>query len=135
MTLNLLSGQRLPMCEELKTEIEIIKAETKCMIDKLYEIGKGDLAIGTVKGIDMGIIDIPFAPSKYNAGKMMPARDNNGAVRYLKFGNIPFTEELKNYNMKKLEERGKFEGREVGFQMTVDDIFAVGKGRLVGRPE
>lgn len=135
MTLNLLKGQRLPMCEELKTEIEIIKAETKCMIDKLYEVGNGDLAIGAVKGIEMGVIDIPFAPSKYNAGKMMPARDNNGAVRYLKFGNVPFTEELKTYNMKKLEERGKFEGREVGFQMTVDDIFAVGKGRLVGRPE
>jgi len=123
------------MSEELKTEIAIIKAETKCMIDKLYEIGKGDLAIGAVKGIDMGVIDIPFAPSKYNSGKMMPARDNNGAVRYLKFGNIPLTKELKDYNMKKLEERGSFERREVGFQMTVDDIFAVGKGRLIGRPE
>ena len=135
MTLNLLQGQRMPMSKELAEEIAIIKAETKCMLDKLYEVGKGDLAIGTVKGFEMGIIDIPFAPSKFNAGKMMPARDNNGAVRYLKFGNIPFTEELKKYNMSKLEERGKFEGREVGFQMTVDDIFAVGKGKLVGRPE
>jgi len=135
MTLNLLQGQRMPMSEELKQEIEIIKAETKCMIDKIYEVGNGDLAIGAVKGFAMGIIDVPFAPSKYNAGKMMPARDNNGAVRYLKFGNVPFTNELKAYNMRKLEERGKFEGREVGFQMTIDDIFAVGKGKLVGRPE
>jgi methylaspartate mutase epsilon subunit len=135
MTLNLLQGQRLPMSKEVKIEIEIIKAETKCMLDKLYEVGKGDLAIGTVKGINMGIIDIPFAPSKYNNGKMMPARDNNGAVRYLKFGNVPFTDDLKDYNMKKLEERAKFEERQVGFQMTVDDIFAVGKGVLIGRPE
>ena len=72
-------------------------------------------------------MDIPFGPSKYNAGKMMPARDNNGAVRYLEFGNVPFTEELKNYNMKKIEERGKFEGREVGFQMDRLRYFAVGK--------
>lgn len=135
MTLNLLKGQRMPMSQELKQEIELIKAETKCMVDKMFEIGKGDLAVGTVKGFAMGIIDVPFAPSKYNAGKMMPARDNNGAVRYLKFGNVPFTNEIKAINMKKLEERGKFEGREVGFQMTVDDIFAVGKGMLVGRPE
>lgn len=135
MTLNLLQGQLMPSSEELRTEIAIIKAETKCMIDEIYKIGKGDLAIGAVKGLEMGIVDIPFAPSKFNFGKMMPARDNNGAVRYLKFGNVPFTKELKNYNMKKLEERGKFEGREVGFQMTVDDIFAVGKGRLIGRPE
>jgi methylaspartate mutase epsilon subunit len=135
MTLNLLQGQRMPMSEELKTEIAIIKAETRCMIEKLYEVGNGDLAIGTVKGIDMGIIDIPFAPSKYNLGKMMPARDNQGAVRYLKFGNIPFTQELRDYNIRKFEERAKYEGRKVGFQMTVDDIFAVGKGVLIGRPE
>ena len=105
------------------------------MIDKMYEIGKGDLAIGSVKGFAMGIIDVPFAPSKYNAGKMMPARDNNGAIRYLKFGNVPFTQELINFNTKKLSERAKFENREVSFQMTIDDIFAVGKGVLIGRPE
>ncbi len=135
VTLNLLKGQKMQMSKELETEIAIIKAETKCMIDKLFELGKGDLAIGTVKGFEMGIIDVPFAPSKYNYGKMLPARDNNGAVRYLKIGNIPFTKELIDFNMAKLEERAKFEGRTVGFQMTVDDIFAVSKGVLVGRPE
>ncbi|ERI95324.1 methylaspartate mutase, E subunit [Clostridiales bacterium oral taxon 876 str. F0540] len=135
MALNLLRGQRMPMSKELETEIAIIKAETKCMLDKVYELGNGDLAVGTVKAFAAGVVDIPFAPSKYNAGKMMPARDNNGAVRYLEFGNIPFTAELKSYNRKKLEERGKYERRDVSFQMTIDDIFAVGKGVLIGRPE
>ncbi|MBB6631799.1 methylaspartate mutase subunit E [Clostridium algidicarnis] len=135
VTLNLLRGQKMPMSKELQTEINIIKAETKCMVDKLFELGNGDLAIGTVKGFQAGIIDIPFAPSKYNNGKMMPARDNNGAVRYLKFGNVPFTQDIMNFNMKKLEERAKYENREIGFQMTIDDIFAVGKGVLIGRPD
>lgn len=135
MTLNLLRGQRMPMSKELELEIAIIKAETKCMVDKLFELGKGDLAIGSVKGFAAGVVDIPFAPSKFNAGKMMPARDNNGAVRYLKFGNIPLTKELQDFNHKKLEDRAKFEARDICFQMTVDDIFAVGKGKLVGRPE
>ncbi len=135
MTLNLLEGQRMAMSRELEEEIRIIKAETKCMLDKIFEVGNGDLAIGTVKGFEQGIIDIPFGPSKYNLGKMMPARDNNGAVRYLMTGNIPFTKELIDFNREKLEERGKYENREVGFQMTVDDIFAVGKGKLIGRPE
>ena len=45
------------------------------------------------------------------------------------------SKELADYNMAQLEERGKFEGRPVTFQMTVDDIFAVGKGTLIGRPE
>ncbi|MBU3072484.1 methylaspartate mutase subunit E [Clostridium estertheticum] len=134
MTLNLLRGQKMHMSQDLKTEMEIIKAETKCMLDKVYEIGKGDLAIGVVKGFEMGIIDIPFAPSKYNAGKMMPARDNDGSIRYLNFGNIPFSKELIDLNMKKLEERAKFEKRKVSFQMTIDDVFAVGNGELIGRP-
>jgi methylaspartate mutase epsilon subunit len=135
MTLNLLQGQRLPMSKELETEIAIIKAEVKCMMDKVFELGNGDLAVGTVKAFANGIIDIPFAPSKYNAGKMMPARDNNGAVRYLNFGNLPLSDELKAFNTRKLQERGDFEGRKVSFQMTVDDIFAVGKGVLIGRPQ
>jgi methylaspartate mutase epsilon subunit len=135
MTLNLLRGQRMPMSKELETEIAIIKAETKCMLEKVYELGNGDLAMGTVKAFSSGTIDVPFAPSKYNAGKMMPARDNNGAVRYLEFGNLPFSDELKAYNRRKLEERAKYEGRAVSFQMTIDDIFAVGKGVLIGRPE
>lgn len=134
-TLNLLKGQRLQMSKELESEIKLIKAETKCILDKVLELGKGDFAIGTVKAFEAGVIDIPFAPSKYNAGKILPARDNNGAVRYLEFGNIPMTQEIKDFNRQLLEDRAKSEGREVSFQMVIDDIYAVGKGTLVGKPE
>lgn len=135
MVLSMLEGQRMPTNKALEAEMEIIKAETTCIFDKTLEVGKGDLAVGTVKAFESGIIDIPFGPSKYNYGKMMPARDNDGAVRYLMTGNVPFTKELLDFNRERLEERAKFENREVGFQMTVDDIFAVGKGKLIGRPE
>ncbi|SKA90275.1 Glutamate mutase subunit E [Caloramator quimbayensis] len=134
-TLNLLRGQRLPLSKELKDEIELIKAETKCIIDEVLKLGKGDIAVGTVKAFEAGVLDIPFAPSRYNAGKMLPARDNNGAVRYLEFGNVPMNKEIRDYNRKLLEERAKYEGRDVSFQMVVDDIFAVGRGVLIGRPE
>ncbi|WIV10478.1 methylaspartate mutase subunit E [Proteiniborus sp. MB09-C3] len=134
-TLNLLKGQRLQMSKELEAEIKLIKAEVKCILDKVLELGKGDLAVGTVKAFEAGVIDVPFAPSKYNIGKMLPARDNNGAVRYLEFGNVPMSLELKDFNKQLLEERAKSEGRKVSFQMVIDDIYAVGKGTLVGRPE
>lgn len=135
MVLNLLESQRMPMNRILQKEIDIIKAETRCMVDAMFEAGSGDLAVGCVKGFEKGIIDIPFGPSKYNYGKMMPARDNNGAVRYLMVGNIPFTKDILDFNRDKLQDRAKFEHRDISFQMTVDDIFAVGKGRLIGRPE
>lgn len=135
MVLNLLDGQTLPDSEELDAEIKQIKAEIKCIMDKVYDLGNGDLAVGTVEAVKQGVIDIPFAPAKINMGKMLPARDNQGRIRYLECGNIPFTDEIKAFNKAELQKRADFEGREIGFQMTVDDIFAVGKGNLIGRPE
>ena len=135
MVLNLLEGQRYAESEALRTEINVIKAEVKCMLDETLKLGKGDWAIGTVKAFETGVIDIPFGPSQYNAGKMLPARDNNGFIRYLEFGNIPFSKDLKDFNHAALQERADFEKREIEFQMTIDDIFAVSRGRLVGRPE
>lgn len=135
MVLNLLKGQRLPESAEVTAEINQIKLETKQILDKVLELGNGDWAVGIVKAFETGAMDIPFAPSRFNAGKMMPARDNEGKIRFLEFGNVPFSDEVKAFNTTKLQERAKYEGRELGFQMTVDDIFAVGKGNLIGRPE
>ncbi|MGL4976434.1 MAG: methylaspartate mutase subunit E [Cetobacterium sp.] len=134
MVLNLLRGQKLPNSEEVQFEKDMIKKEVKQIIDKVLELGEGDLAVGTVKAFEQGVLDIPFAPSKYNAGKMLPARDNNGMIRYLNAGNLPLSEDIKAFHTDKLKERAEFEGREISFQMTVDDIFAVGKGTLIGRP-
>lgn len=115
-------------------ESEIIISEMKCILDKVEELGKGDYATGTVRAFEAGVIDVPFAPSKYNAGKIMPARDNSGAVRFLEIGNIPFSEDLKAFHRQKLEERAAYEKRPVSFQMVIDDVYAIGKGFLVGRP-
>lgn len=115
-------------------ESEIIVKEMRCILDKVEELGKGDYAIGTVRAFEAGVIDVPFAPSKYNAGKIMPARDNSGAVRFLEIGNIPFSEDLRTFHRQKLEERAAFEKRPVNFQMVIDDVYAIGKGFLVGRP-
>lgn len=116
------------------SESEIIMQEMKCILNKVEELGKGDYAVGTVAAFEAGVIDIPFAPSKFNLGKIMPARDNTGAVRFLELGNVPFTEDLRAFHRGKLEERAKYENRPVSFQMVVDDVYAIGKGFLVGRP-
>ena len=117
------------------TESEIIMKEIKCILDKVEELGKGDFALGAIAAFEAGVIDVPFAPSRYNAGKLMPARDNDGAIRLLEVGNLPLSQDLKDYHRKKLEERGAFEKRPVSFQMVIDDVYAIGKGFLVGRPK
>ncbi|MBQ3091324.1 MAG: methylaspartate mutase subunit E [Clostridia bacterium] len=118
----------------VEAEKAIIKHETRCILDRCIELGKGDIIVGTIAGINAGIIDIPFGPAKCNAGLMLPARDNDGAVRILNTGNLPFDNDLKTFHHDKLAERAKVEKRDVSFQMVIDDVYAIGRGRLVGRP-
>ncbi|WP_031513045.1 methylaspartate mutase subunit E [Desulfofalx alkaliphila] len=133
--LNMLRDQSLPQCEELKAEKDIIVKEVRCIMDKVIEFGEDDVALGAVRCFQAGILDVPFAPSRQNLGRLLPARDSNGAVRLLDFGNLPFTREIADFHRQKIEERGRIEGRQPSFQMVIDDIYAIGKGMLVGKPK
>ena len=119
----------------LEEEKEIIRQETRAIVDKCFELGKGDIAVGTCRGVEAGVLDVPFAPCRINAGKMLPCRDNDGAIRILNMGNLPFSKELVDFHKSKIDERAKAEGRDASFQMVIDDVYAIGKGRLVGRPK
>ena len=118
----------------LEDEKEIIRRETRAIVDKCFELGNGDIAVGVCRGVEAGVLDVPFAPCRANAGLMLPCRDNDGAVRILNTGNLPFDNELKAFHAAKIEERAKAENRKASFQMVIDDVYAIGKGRLVGRP-
>ncbi len=119
----------------LAQERAIIKEETRCIVDTCFELGQGDIALGAIRGIQAGVIDVPFAPSQFNAGKMLPARDNDGAVRIFHLGNIPFNQSLKDFHRERIEARARYEKRQATFQMVIDDVYAISKGRLVGRPK
>lgn len=130
---SMLKDQRMPLTQELKAEMSIIEQETRSIVDKLFELGEGDIALGTIRGFEAGVIDIPFAPSKFNKGLILPARDNVGAIRFLEVGNLPFSDEIKAFHAQKLQERAAYENRSVDFQMVIDDVYAIGKGKLIGR--
>ena len=131
--LNMLRGQAFLDSDDLLAEKVSIKVETRAIVDKILELGDGDIAVGTVLGFQTGTLDIPFAPSRYNAGKILPARDSQGAVRFLDHGNLPFSREIIEFHQARIAERGKLEGRDPSFQMVIDDIYSIGKGRLLGR--
>ncbi len=130
---NMLSDQVLAS-DKVELEKEIIRQETRCIVDKCFELGNGDIAVGVCRAVEAGVLDVPFAPCRYNAGLMLPCRDNEGAIRILNPGNLPFTKDLKDFHAPKIEERAKSENRKASFQMVIDDVYAIGKGRLVGRP-
>lgn len=131
--ISMLRDQYLPE-NVLKAEMEVITAETRAIVDKVFELGEGDIAVGAVRAFQAGVLDVPFAPSRFNAGKILPARDNDGAVRLLECANLPFSDDLKTFHKDKIAERARAEKRDVSFQLVIDDIYAISKGRLVGRP-
>ena len=132
--INMLADQVFPISKELNEEIEMIKVEARCILDKVFELGQNDFALGAVRAFETGVLDVPFAPSRYNLNKILPARDNNGAVRLFDVGNLPFSQDIIDFHKSKIDERAKAEGRTPSFQMVIDDIYAISKGRLVGRP-
>ncbi|CQB86651.1 methylaspartate mutase subunit E [uncultured Porphyromonas sp.] len=133
--ISMLRDQDFTNIPAVVAEAEIIETEVNQILDKVFELGNGDLAQGVIASFESGVLDIPFAPSKYNAGKVMPARDNHGAVRIMDSGNLPLSQDILNFHREKLEERAKSENRTVSFQMVIDDVYAISKGFLVGRKQ
>lgn len=132
---NMLADQALPESEQLAREVELIKREVHGVLDAMLQLGGGDPAVGAVRAFEAGVLDVPFAPSQCNAGKVMPVRDNRGAIRIFDFGALPFDRELKEIHRSFVAERAAFEKRDPSFQMVIDDIYAISKSRLVGRPK
>ena len=130
--INILGNQRMPDSAALQEEMDIIEAESRSIIDAVLDIGNGDPSIGTLKGIEAGIIEVPFTPSIYNYGKAIPVCDANGAYRFLDSGNLPFSQEIKNYNKRKIDERVHIEqsGRHA-YEMVLDDVFCM----MIDRPQ
>ncbi len=133
--INMMKYQKFEHTKRLSAEKKILRIEVTQILERVLELGEGDWADGAVKAISAGIIDIPFAPSNYNTAKMLPARDSRGAVRYLDFGNLPFSDDVKEFHRKKLNQRSKIDNRNISFQMTIDDVYAMSRGMLVGKPQ
>ena len=131
----MLADQAIADGERLEKEMAIIHEETDCILSRTLELGEGDAVQGTIRAFEAGVIDVPFAPSRFNAGKIMPARDNNGAIRLLDVGRLPLNDKLVAYHKDMIKQRADAEHRGVSFQMVIDDIYAISKGRLVGRPQ
>jgi len=122
MAIKMVRERNMPLDSEIKTEMEIIRMEACCILDKTLELGDGDIAIGAVRGFQAGIIDVPWAPNRHAKGKVIPVRDAQRAIRYLEFGDLPFNKEVKEYHVEKLKQRERKENRKVDYETAVFDI-------------
>jgi methylaspartate mutase epsilon subunit len=100
----------IPNLAEVEAECEIIRRETWSILDSVFQCGKGNLAAGVVEGFRQGYLDIPFAPSIYNRGEVITARDQTGAVRFLSPGRLQFNREIREFHRMKMSDRRRAEG-------------------------
>lgn len=130
--IGLLSRQGYPLDgAAVQEELAMITEETCSIIDRVLELGDGDLARGTVHAFKAGVLDVPFAPSVRNLGRVMPVRDADGALRFLDFGNLPFSDRVKRYHRAKIARREALKSAKADYSMVIEDIYSVSKGKLV----
>ena len=131
---NMIADQNRNDGNEILTEVEIIEAEVHAVMRAVLKLGKGDIARGAVLAFESGVMDVPFAPAVGNAGKLTPVRDNHGALRIFETGNVPLPTDVMAFHRDRIAERARSEGREVSFDMVVDDVRAISASKLIGRP-
>jgi len=118
--------------EQLELEEKITEMEVRAILNKVMELGKGDIVIGFIRAVDMGVVDSPLSANINVKSRVLGIRDNNGAVRYLDFGNLPIPEEAKEYHRTKVREREAVEGRKMDYSVFIADFWALSKGAIIG---
>ncbi len=131
---DMLAEQTIPMTLELEQEKDLIQRETESVLSNVLSLGNGCIATGVVKAFQEGILDVPFSPSICNNGRLIPVRDNDGAIRVLEWGNVPVEKDCADFHVERISKRAADEDRAPSFDMVTDDIYAISKGRLVGKP-
>jgi methylaspartate mutase epsilon subunit len=131
---NVIRGQHVDFqMKEIDDEARMTELEIRAILDKLFEMGDGDIIVGCIKGVDAGIIDSSFSPNRQVRDLVTGAKDCNGAIRYKDFGNLPVPEEVREFHREKLAQREKKEGRKMDYEVYVQDFWAFSKGQLIGK--
>ncbi|HVR95367.1 MAG TPA: methylaspartate mutase subunit E [Thermoanaerobaculia bacterium] len=117
---------------EVEAEARILRREVTAIWESLLEHGRGDFETGLVRGFELGLVDIPFAPSVHNRGEVVTARDVQGAVRFLHTGNLRFDAELRDFHEQKMAERRHAErlvSRDRDYLLVESDVLRIARGR------
>ncbi|MDI6753463.1 MAG: methylaspartate mutase subunit E [Thermodesulfobacteriota bacterium] len=127
MAIHLMRSNRLPENKESLQEKKIIIQESYAILNKTLDMGEGDPVLGALRALQAGVLDIPWAPNRHVAGKVIPVRDSRGAVRYLDHANLPLTPEILEYNREKIRERESRHGRKIDYEAAIHDVTEVSK--------
>jgi methylaspartate mutase epsilon subunit len=118
----IMGTQRMPESDSLALEERMIELEARAILDKILELGDGDIVAALCKGVDAGVIDTMVTPWIHNKGRVLSLRDAEGAVRYYDHGNLPLPKEVIEYHKEKLAMREKKQGKKIDLASVIKDI-------------
>ena len=90
MAIYLARDIRLDGLAEFQSEKALIGREVRAIVDKVLEMGDGDVALGSVRAFAAGVLDVPWSPNRHCKSRVLPARDVDGYLRILDPGLMPF---------------------------------------------
>jgi methylaspartate mutase epsilon subunit len=123
MAIYLARNIKLDSMPEFQDEVNLIKSEVRPIVNKVLEMGDGDVALGTVRAFEAGVLDIPWSPNKWVKSKVMPARDIDGCLRILDPGNMPFSKEVLEFHTEKLRLRAEKEKQPYDINLAVSSVY------------
>ncbi|HKM39232.1 MAG TPA: hypothetical protein VJ036_03080 [bacterium] len=128
----LANDQRKAITAAAHDEEELLQIEATAIINRVLELGKGEVVAGIKIALAQGSLDFPLVSAGICQGQVLSARDATGALRFLDSGALPLPAEVKQKHTQLLEERARSEGRGLGTSLVIDDVYAFSKGNLVG---
>lgn len=136
MMLELLKHQKSDFANSkaIQIECEMMERETRAILERVLDLGEGDVVVGAIRAVEAGVLDQPFASTQRVGRKVAGVRDAEGSIRFLSHGNLPFTREIVEFHQEKIAEREKLQGRKVDYDTVVSDIVAISKGCLLLDP-
>ncbi|MFH1652193.1 MAG: methylaspartate mutase subunit E [Chloroflexota bacterium] len=137
MMVNLLNQQKIDFLnmKPVQFEIAMLEKEVKAILDRVIDLGDGDIIRGASRAIDAGVLDEPFSTNARVARKAIGVRDAEGIIRYFTTGNLPFSKEIIEFHRERVADRERKQNIKVDYDTVVGDVMAISKGTLVLPPD
>jgi methylaspartate mutase epsilon subunit len=86
-------------------EEQRLEAAVRALLTAIRGLHPGDTAASVTEAFRRGYLDVPFSPSRFNAGRLLACRDLSGAVRIVHPGGLPLPADVAAFESARAGER------------------------------
>ncbi|MFK4043181.1 cobalamin-dependent protein [Nonomuraea wenchangensis] len=115
------------------TEEWLIRTEARSVLDHALSEADNDPFQAVVEAVRQGWLDVPFSPSRWNAGRVLPVRDCEGAVRFAAKGRLPLPDEVVSFHAEAVARRRARDSDRIE-ELIAADLALTAEGRFDAWP-